>query len=336
MSNKRDVSIQLLRIVAMFMIVFDHLVFYIGFPYKSIVVQITNSGVFIFLLISGYLYGQRKIENWKNWFINRIIKICIPVWIFVFVDLIIEQLIYHNFNIKNVFIYLFNVEGFINGTQTLIPLWFITLILICYLITPVLQKVREKSNKSTLAVITIIILVVQVLMAYVTNIGMVYGHKLSWCILALLMYGVGYYVGDGILNIKNFHFFIYTLATGIVVFLTIYANKILDGKIIYNDIVVWYGIIVVDLWISITVYKIGRLSWTRHFSVIINYLDKISFEFYLVHYLIILVATAQFINKITMKGYMLLTIALSILAGTVLHYISKPVTKVLKQKLIKG
>ena len=335
MSSKRDVSIQLLRIVAMFMIVFDHLVYYFNFPYQRIILQITNSGLFIFLFISGYLFGQRKIDNWKEWFIKRIIRICIPVWIFVIIDLIIEQIIYHNFNIKYVFIYLLNIEGFIDGTQALNPLWFITLILICYLTTPILQMAKEKISKSILAIIAIIILVIQVLLAYVTNIGMVYGHKLSWCILALLVYCVGYYVGDSILKIKNVYFLIYTLLTVIVAFATIYANKIWDGKVIYNDVIVWYGIIVVDIWISIVAYKIGSLSWINNFSFIINYLDKISFEFYLVHYLIILIVTGPLINIITVKGYMLLTIILSIIAGTVLHYICNPVTKVLKQKFVK-
>lgn len=336
--NNRNVSIQLVRIVAMLMIIIDHLLFFIDLPNKAIIIQISNSGVLIFLFISGLLFGQQEIDDWKNWFLKRLIRICIPVWAFVCVDLVVEQILYNRFSIKYIFIYLFNVEGFIAGTPGGIPLWFITLILICYLITPLLYKLkRMKISKTIIVLIVCAVLVIQIVLAYTTNIGMVYGHKLSWCVIALGIYALGYYVGDII--IKQSESIIKLLLAMLIMILSsvaiIFLNKYIDNTVLYNDIIVWYGIAIVDLWIILFVYKIGSLEWAKHIRKVINYLDNISFEFYIVHYLIIMTITLPLGSKIGSFGYILLTIVLSLVGGTILHYICQPIIKVMKNRLVK-
>lgn len=117
-------SIQLIRIMAMFMIIFDHLFMGIDFPLKSLVVQISNSGTFIFLFISGFLYGKREINNWLEWYGKRILRICIPMWIFMFIDFIVEYFVWEKFEIKHVFIYMFNLQGILGVNITGASLWF--------------------------------------------------------------------------------------------------------------------------------------------------------------------------------------------------------------------
>ena len=141
--NKRNKSIQLIRIVAMFMIVTDHMLSICDFPMKSFVVQVANSGVFIFLFISGLLFGQKEITNWKQWFLKRGIRILIPFWTFVLVDFIIEGIIWHDITMKQVFAYAFNLQGLFGIRETTNPLWFLTLLMICYLITPILYKLKR-------------------------------------------------------------------------------------------------------------------------------------------------------------------------------------------------
>lgn len=336
--SKRNVSIQLIRIVAMFMIITDHLLCFVNFSGKSIIVQITNSGVLIFLFISGYLFGQKEILDWKNWFISRLLRVCIPVWIFVLIDLIVEQLLYNRFQIKYIFIYAFNVQGFVNGIQGGIPLWFITLILICYLITPLLSKLKGiiKSKAVIISIITLIV-IIQIVLAYITDIGMVYGHKSSWCILALGTYALGYFAGTYIINdnqpIKKD--IIITLIMIASSFCVVMLNKRIDNTVFYNDIVMWYGIIIVDLWIITIVYRLGRLSWINGVSKVIDFFDKISFEFYLVHYLIIMTVTLPIATKIGLVKYIVLTVLLSIIGGTILYYICKPIIKYLKERMVK-
>ena len=66
MTRKRDISISLIRVAAMFMIISDHILCKLAFPMQSLVVQTANSGVFIFLFISGYLYGKKQMVLQQN------------------------------------------------------------------------------------------------------------------------------------------------------------------------------------------------------------------------------------------------------------------------------
>ena len=109
--KKRNISIQLIRVMAMTMILCDHILMHVSFSMKSIVIQITNSGVLIFLFISGYLYGNKHVNKWMEWFKNRVIRICIPMWIFMVIDFIVSAVVWNVFNLKNVFIYIFNLQG---------------------------------------------------------------------------------------------------------------------------------------------------------------------------------------------------------------------------------
>lgn len=43
--------------------------------------QIETIAVSAFLFISGYLYGNKSIENRKNWIKNRISRVLVPFWI---------------------------------------------------------------------------------------------------------------------------------------------------------------------------------------------------------------------------------------------------------------
>ena len=200
----RNFSLQLIRVIAMFMIISDHILLNIAFPLQTLVVQLANSGVFIFLLISGLLHGKKNVDDWKKWFIKRLIRICIPLWIFMLVDFLVEEMLWNIFDIKYVFIYALNLQGILGFTIGGMNLWFLTLIMICYLITPILQWIKNKNQKKGIGIsILAFAIVIQVLLAYVTDVGMVGGHTLSWCIIAVGIYVLGYFHGESFLYTLN-------------------------------------------------------------------------------------------------------------------------------------
>lgn len=81
---KRDVSIQLIRILSMFLIIIGcHLISEFGNDILKKAGQIFNVGVYIFLFISGYLYGDKIIKNKKKWYFKRLKRILIPMYIFM-------------------------------------------------------------------------------------------------------------------------------------------------------------------------------------------------------------------------------------------------------------
>lgn len=319
-------SIQVIRIVAMFMIIFDHILCKISFPMQAMIVQVMNSGVFIFLLISGFLFGNKEIKNWKIWFINRLTRICIPLWIFMIIDFIVEAIIWKTFEFKYVFIYAFNLQGILGINTGGTNLWFLTLIMICYLITPVLQWIKKKTLGKYVGISAAIIgIIVQIILAYTTDIGMVAGHTLSWCVIAIGMYVVGYFVGNTILsdNIGKTRIGTITVLMIISCILVLIFNHKFDGQVIYDRIIIYYGMVVVDTWICTVLYKLGQFVKEGIIKKIINHFDRISYEFYIVHGLIIVALTQLLIGNVGVIAYIFATIVLSYIFAWILHLICK-------------
>ena len=81
---KQDNLIILLRVFAMILILVCHIVQEHSNEYIKMTAQFLNVGVSIFILISGYLYGTKKInENYVQWIIKRAKRILIPLYIFM-------------------------------------------------------------------------------------------------------------------------------------------------------------------------------------------------------------------------------------------------------------
>lgn len=333
MTGKRNISIQLIRVTAMFMIILDHILCNVSFPIQAIIVQMANSGVFIFLFISGYLYGNRNIDNWENWFCKRFIRICIPLWIFMIIDFIVEAILWKSFSMKYVFIYVFNLQGILGTNIGGTNLWFLTLIMLCYLITPLLQWIKQKSCNKKLGVVSIIIgIFLQIFFAYTTDIGMVAGHTLSWCMIAVGMYVAGYFVGNLILNedIGKIRIIAITALAVVASVLVLSFKSRFDGQVIYDRLVIYYGMVVIDLWIRTVGYKLGQYVKDGVMNKIINYLDAISYEFYIVHGLIISVVTINVLPKFGSIAYILSTLVLSFAVTFVFHKVCDGVYKVIK------
>lgn len=332
--NKRNLSIQLIRVIAMFMIIVDHLLMGIEFPLKSLVVQVANSGTFIFLLLSGFLFSKKQIDDWKQWFANRIIRICIPMWIFMAIDFAIEYFLWNQFDIKYIFIYMFNLQGILGVNYVGSSLWFLTLIMICYLITPILQCIRSKNiSKKVVLLCIVVTIILQIVLAYITDVGMVAGHTLSWCIIAIGMYVVGYFIGSSILSNKIIgkKIRILTIIMIISSLIVFWCNQKFDGQVIYDRIIIFYGMVVIDLWICTVFYKMGQHIKGEKLTKIINHFDTISYEFYIVHGLLIAIFAQLLIENIGVIGYILLIIVFSYVAAWILHRICGYIYKWIKQ-----
>lgn len=75
-----------------------------------------NVGVQVFLVLSGFLYGHKHIDDWKKWFIARFKKIYIPCLLFASLILIINAVTHEQpITVKTVFVYVVGAQGFIGG-----------------------------------------------------------------------------------------------------------------------------------------------------------------------------------------------------------------------------
>ena len=155
----RDRGIQIIRIIAMFSIILCHLMQEMSSSLLIKSAQFFNVGVYIFLFISGLLYGRKNIDNYKQWIVKRFKTIMIPVYAFI-VILSVILLFQNNFNFKYILIYLFDLQYFFGGMIGSGHLWFITIIMICYLITILLNKYKTFFSKKYFIFILIVLAII--------------------------------------------------------------------------------------------------------------------------------------------------------------------------------
>lgn len=332
--NKRDFSIEFIRVAAMFMIIIDHILCRITFPGVALIIQVCNSGVFLFLFISGFLFGKKEIKNWGEWFKKRCFRILIPLWIFAAIDIVIEYLLWHQFYPEHILLYAFNLQGIKVATIGSINLWFVTLIMICYLITPLIQWIKMRSGMFLKAVV-ILLIVLQVILAYVTDSGLFGNHTLSWCIIAVLVYGTGYIVGDKILAYsKSYKSMIISLMILFIgVLATVFGKKLLNETVFYERILSVYGMICIDQFLILLFYKSGSYIQNIKLKKIIQHFDRISYEFYIVHGIVISAVTETILRNNGTIIYMFTSVLFSYAAAIILHILCKlPLKTLYKQK----
>ena len=99
-----------------------------------------NVGVQIFFILSGFLYGNKQIENPISWIFKQFSKILIPYYTFLLLALIAYGLICPEVikptNIASALFCMASIKG-------LGHLWFVGYILFCYLLTPYLFRLTE-------------------------------------------------------------------------------------------------------------------------------------------------------------------------------------------------
>lgn len=130
-------AVSLIRMIAMLLIITCHFM-------QAMDIELAwwfNVGVQIFLCISGWLYGSRRIAEVTSFYHRRFIKILVPYYI-VYVTFGLATFLFA----KTSFDVLSFIRGlFINATiQGAGHLWFAPTVLMCYVLIPGLQAYRER------------------------------------------------------------------------------------------------------------------------------------------------------------------------------------------------
>ncbi len=137
--NQKDTSISIIRFISMILIIICHFMQY----FDCELMWWFNVGVQIFLCVSGYLYGAKKIDT-IPFFKRTFSKILISVYVVlvpVLAILFVSDKIGTVQLLKTLFFKVYAPGGE--------HLWFIPTILLCYFITPFLSEYyKDFSNKS--------------------------------------------------------------------------------------------------------------------------------------------------------------------------------------------
>ncbi|MBE6927923.1 MAG: acyltransferase [Ruminococcaceae bacterium] len=238
------------------------------------------------MMVSGFVYANKEIHC-GSFFFGRFCRIMIPAYVYATIIFVCSAIFYEGPSVKDILIHIFNLQGIQNvvpcidyyGFPRLGILWFLTAIMMCYLLLPLLKKAEKKFNLGLRghSLLLIALVSLQIALAYV-DIQLFY----------LLMFYIGYYLGKYIHRLRNFHaIFIYAFTLAINGARLVLSNRI-DGTVFYNMTIATLAEGMVALAILITLYLIYK-NWPKIVERVANnkllrLTDKYSMAVYIVHF----------------------------------------------------
>lgn len=278
---KKDVSIQIIRIIATVFIILCHLCNEFNNNYISLFGQFLNVGVFIFFFISGYLYGAKNIKNNKKWLASRLKTIIIPYYIFLFFLIIFNYIANGTFEYRSVFVYILNIQNFVNTSiNGAGHLWFISVIMLCYCLLLILNKYKTivLSKFSVISIISISIA------SFVGIFSKTYG--LLGFYLYCFYLGYAFKNNNKMINVGCYKFaimFIISIAVRII------FKKMIDNTLFYETAITAITHITIAICLFYIFYKIlSDIKFKNHlFIKNVNFFDELSYYIFLTHYMFI-------------------------------------------------
>lgn len=279
--SKRNSNLELLRIVAMLMIVAHHFgVYAVGLGnsgntltdyYNSVFLSFGKVGVTLFMMISAYFLCGRKVE--KNRIISTWIKTLVySVTIGVFVKVFMPSLVPTGST------FLFNFLPV--STQMY---WFVTAYIFVLIVSPLLNMVIEKLDKKQLRHLLLFFAIVWGVIYIFTDVQALFSGFLELMFIYLLtaylkhyykLKSKRYYI-YAVLFLLLCHLFSMALGTFLPVPLQAKLNIIAPLHFVYS----LYPVV---LFLSIEIFLLF-LKLKPRYNAKINYISSLTFDVYLVH-----------------------------------------------------
>lgn len=330
----RDPRISTIRLISLIMIITCHILQ--GLNYE--LAFWFNLGVQIFFFISGYLYGNRTNTsiNLREWYTKQYFKIVIPVAILVLYSAIIDRFVY-NISYSKLLILgnLLGLGGFYGTLTTLSHTWFISYILICYLVTPLLQRInytnmKEKEIAKTLLSLALLLFLFQFFGVSQINSAWIFNYILG------LFFGNCY-----IKNKRSYKRFVITIVSISIIVLIprlllqyslSLSNNILDHfkEYIFN----WSHMLLGSSIFLVLYHVLGKFN--LKYNRVLEFSDTNSYYIYLVHQIFILnhLSILNFTSNIFINIFLIL--CASIVSGLALKYLTKVIDNLLISRTQKN
>lgn len=250
--------------------------------------EVFLSGLSIFFIVSGYLTGLKPSYD-RKWINSRFKRILLPYYIVIFIFLLLLYLYTAEFNLLsaihlatatqgiNYFYWPYHNYGAMLGTG---HLWYITIILLCFIFTPILDRLYNRyspSLKQLYIFLAITICIVQPLLIYC-------GFQTSYIISFL----IGFLIAREKYVITNRRYLGITLLFAAITAVRFAGMKFIDGTIIYDRYIALVSQGSLAVFIFSSVFFVGRKIPNVVSSVgqnrIIVLFASIIYEIYLLHY----------------------------------------------------
>lgn len=254
----RDLRIDAVRVIACFTIVLTHILQRYGNEYAFW----TNSAVCTFFVLSGILLSDSNVDNPVSWIKRRVSKL-IPEYYLIVIPLILVFIVFFDISKSQILVILFNVIALFRVPSGFAHLWFLTGIVIAYLITPFLIK---KKN-----ILHFLLIVLAIRFLYVQNI---FNFQLA---SGLFSYFLGLYFKK--LFLKKNSYFYGLLFIGTIVFLGVnfdlkYSKLLSDIRYSFLGLSAFY-----------LIYHSNLVSdWLiKRWKNLILFFSQLSYSIYIVH-----------------------------------------------------
>ena len=329
--QKRDLSISFVRMLAMMFIVICHVMQY----YDMELAWWFNVGVQIFLCISGYLYGRKRILDILVFYRKNFVKILIDYEIVVFAAVAATVLFTDTvITVEEIAEAVLTVSTIAGGAH----LWFIPTILMCYLLTPLYERIFSRAEQSHK------LLVPAAVLLFVMN-ELVFRQMFSYFNAAWINC---YLIGFALRRFQQYRFW-YTGSAWLLtltgaVFISIQASVRYLQLITLTD--AWrpfyypmcdYG----HVFLGVALFCSGRVLLRPFCNInliqrILRLSDRYSYQIYLTHHFFILGPLS--LMALTANSYVnvVLILLLTVLTAVLLQKISAKISAVFMKKQLRN
>lgn len=278
MSEAIKSRLSIIRVISMIMIVTCHILQFYGIKLAFWI----NVGVQLFFIMSGFLYGCKDVKDFKAFWIKKIYRIILPYEFIIIVFFVVSFILKKNISVMDMVYYLTASQAFNTSISSIAHLWFISYILLFYLLIPFLQKFDISKKDNFWLIFTAIIAFMQFLQfANIVNINITY----------LMLFIGAYYISRRLYKHKiplNFNKLI--TCSLIICLIGIPLQLFLEAReftgIMYKLFILYCDYIHAFLGIVLFYFFIRYLPIIK--NKCITYLEKYSFSIYLVHQIFIL------------------------------------------------
>lgn len=292
--------------------------------------EVFISGVPLFFIVSGYLAGLKKCISF-SWVLKRAKRILKPYYLWILPIMMIYICINNNaVSLKQFMFLITNIQGLnyiywkaecYEAVAGFGHLWFVTVIMVCVVLTPFVSKLIDRitlSKKRILGIILIITLVLQPL-------GVAMGFQFSY----IITYFIGFVLAKFPMEFSKVRHAVITIFLIMITIIRVVARNFIDGSNLYDRYIALVSATMLALWIFYTVFFV-RYLWPNVFDKktkwkIVQFFSGISYEIYLTHYLFLrgLWPFGDYIKNSTLSNILVLfaTVAtakiLSVVTGTI-------------------
>lgn len=298
--------------------------------------QFGGIGVELFLLISGFLYGEKAVSaniSWFKWLKKKIQRIMIPMWlwsiivlagIFCVTNEFETGIIPCFFGIQGLnFIFPFSLQVYPGLAHT----WYLTVLLLFYPLVLLLNQKKvlvflEKRYKETLACLIIIQIAAAIL----------FQTQISYFIQLF----IGFLLGKKMIKLEKKSMSIIVVITFALCVIRIFARKMIDGTALYDKVIArWTA----NLLMLIAFYCVQKLC-NRHpkgtkrlvEGRLWSFLDGLSYEIYLTHYLFLKAVFSVSIVSDSALIQIPVFIIATLISAFFLHFVSEKIISLLQKR----